>query len=154
MFVFCPITVADRYSGEECSHEHWPHPFPTSPPHEPPNQAPSRDQPAKAGDLRADLRSLGGHPRTTTALSHLGVLPSQPPQQEAQKLLSKLGPDDNVEVFLYVFDNTIFQVSWAEEEWAWVLTLLLTGKAQWASYALPRGGAILTKTSVIVASLG
>lgn len=58
-------------------------------------------------------------------------------RQEAQKLLSKPGPSDDMEAYLYIFEQTTLWENWAEEEWAQVLTPLLTGEAQWACHALP-----------------
>lgn len=48
--------------------------------------------------------------------------------QEAQRLLSKLGPEDVVESFLYVCEQTALSENWAENEWA--LAPLLSGKDQ------------------------
>lgn len=38
-------------------------------------------------------------------------------QQEAQRLLSKLEPDDDMEVFLCVFEQNAFREYWAKDDW-------------------------------------
>ena len=50
--------------------------------------------------------------------------------------LTKLGPDDDVEAYLEVFERTARRESWQEDRWAHILPPSLTGPAQQASQDL------------------
>lgn len=53
-------------------------------------------------------------------------------------LLPKLGPLDDVEVFLYMFKQMVHREGWPEEEWAQDRTPLLSNKAQHTYLSLPQ----------------
>lgn len=55
--------------------------------------------------------------------------------------LTKLGPEDDVEAFLKTFERTAEMAKWPKEQWSFILGPYLTGEAQTALQALPKGEA-------------
>lgn len=59
-------------------------------------------------------------------------------------LLPKLAPADNIDAYLYKFEETAIREGWLEEKWAQSMAPLLTGEAQLAYYALPPASQMIT----------
>lgn len=59
------------------------------------------------------------------------------PCVQAARILPKLTPHDDIESYLQMFKNTATTEGWQQDDWAWVLAPLLTGKAQLAYFSLP-----------------
>ncbi|KAK0140306.1 hypothetical protein N1851_022781 [Merluccius polli] len=64
-----------------------------------------------------------------------------PPTTAPTSRLTKLGPDDEVEAYLETFERVATQERWPEAQWAYIVTLFLTGPAQQASQDLSPGDA-------------
>ena len=55
-------------------------------------------------------------------------------------VLTRLGPDDDVEAYLHVFEQTARREQWPPAEWGGILGPFLTGEAQQAYLHLPGAG--------------
>lgn len=56
-------------------------------------------------------------------------------------MLSKLGPHDDIESYLFLFEQTTLRENWAKKEWAHILVPLLTDEPQRAYHSLPLASA-------------
>ncbi|KAL0200339.1 hypothetical protein M9458_003526, partial [Cirrhinus mrigala] len=59
------------------------------------------------------------------------------PRIKAAQLLPKLSGDDDIKLYLQMFETTATWESWDRSEWERLLGLLLTGEAQRAYFSLP-----------------
>lgn len=58
------------------------------------------------------------------------TIPLTYPAQEAKPLLPKMTVDNDVEVYLAMFEHTAHCKDWDPWDWAWLLMPLLVGEAQ------------------------
>ncbi|KAI2658233.1 Transposon Ty3-G Gag-Pol polyprotein [Labeo rohita] len=64
-------------------------------------------------------------------------VPLPDPRIKATQLLPKLTGDDDIELYLQMFETTATRENWDQSEWARLLGPLLTGEAQRAYFSLP-----------------
>ena len=97
-------------------------------------QRQQRDQALAAATQRDDTESLVLLREAVLRLTQQAVRES--PTSAPTSRLTKLGPDDEVEAYLEVFERTARRESWLEDLWTHILSPFLTGPAQLASQGL------------------